>query len=59
MRLVGFTIEIYYDARPYEHQISTVCVCVCVYVWACVRRVYTVIINRKSLFIISIYIRVV
>jgi len=22
MHLVGFTTEIYYDARPYEHQIS-------------------------------------
>jgi len=22
MNLVGFTIEIYYDARPYERQIS-------------------------------------
>jgi len=30
LHLAGFTIEIYYDARPYEcHIISVVCVCVC------------------------------
>ena len=25
MHLVGFTIEIYYDARPYERQIAPTC----------------------------------
>ena len=35
MHLVGFTIEIYYDAQPYERQILKLalglasCVCVC------------------------------
>ena len=24
MHLVGFTIELYYDARPYEHQTDTI-----------------------------------
>jgi len=56
MHLVRFTLEIYYDAGPYERQICTVCVCVCV--CAYVRRVHKVIINRKKLFIISIYVRV-
>jgi len=54
MHLVGFTIEIYYDARPYERHISTVCVhvcvcvCVCARARACVHRVHKVIINRKK-----------
>jgi hypothetical protein len=25
VHLVGFTIEIYYDARPYEHQMLRLC----------------------------------
>jgi len=36
MHLVRFTLEIYYDAGPYERQICTVCVCVCVCVRTCV-----------------------
>jgi len=27
MHLFGFTIEIYYDARPYERQNVVLCVC--------------------------------
>jgi len=38
MHLVGFTIEIYYDARPYERQIWNLIPLLCVNIIHLVRR---------------------